>query len=82
MSQARTVTAAFRKACVVPSVTGKLLSSAEAALKAASCATGTVSKAYSSTLPVGYVISETPAAGKKLAVGRKVALVVSKGPAG
>jgi hypothetical protein len=82
MSQARAVTAAFRKACVVPSVTGKLLSSAEAALKAASCATGTVSKAYSSTLPVGYVISETPAAGKKLAVGGKVALVVSKGPAG
>ena len=83
MSQARAVSAAFRKAvCVVPNVKGKLLASAKAALKAASCGTGTVSNAYSSTVPAGYVISESPTAGSKLAVGAKIALVVSKGPAG
>ena len=82
MSQVRTVTAAFKKLCVVPNVKGMPLASAKAALKLAYCGVGTVSKAFSPRVAVGYVISEKPAAGAKLATGAKVALVVSKGPSG
>ena len=57
---------------------GKTLAAAKAAISAAHCSTGKVSRAFSKTVK-GRVLSQSPAAGKKLAEGAKVNLVVSKG---
>ena len=48
-------------------------------IAAAHCRTGTVTKAKSKTVPKGRVIAQAPKAGKKLASGAKVRLVVSRG---
>jgi hypothetical protein len=80
LSQARTVNAAFTT-CIVPNVKGTLLGSAVAALKRASCGVGVITRAHSSTVKTGYVISQTPAAGTRHLPGTKVALVVSRGRA-
>jgi serine/threonine-protein kinase len=40
-----------------------------------------VQTAYSATVPVGYVISQSPAAGANVPYGTNVSLVVSAGPA-
>jgi PASTA domain/Divergent InlB B-repeat domain len=64
--------------CVVPNVKGKTLVKAKRSIRAARCAVGRVSKAYSRKR-VGTVISQKPIPGTKRAVGSKVSLVVSKG---
>lgn len=46
---------------------------------AAHCRTGTVTKAKSKTVPKGRVIAQSPKAGRKLAAGSKIKLVVSRG---
>jgi hypothetical protein len=65
--------------CVVPKVKRKPLASAKRRIAAAHCRTGKVTKAKSKTVPKGRVISQKPPAGKKLAAGSKVKLVVSRG---
>jgi hypothetical protein len=65
--------------CVVPNVKRKPLATAKRRIAAAHCRTGTVTKAKSKTVPKGRVISQKPPAGKKLAAGSKVRLVVSRG---
>jgi hypothetical protein len=81
MSVARSVKATFTKLfCVVPNVAGKTLAAAKTALANAHCAVGTVTQAASTKVPKGDVISQSPAAGKQLAYGSKVSLVVSSGP--
>jgi DNA-binding beta-propeller fold protein YncE len=65
--------------CVVPRLKGKTLTAAKAALKSAGCATGSIRRARSRTVPKGRVISQRPAAGARLAAGAKVNLVVSRG---
>jgi titin len=65
--------------CVVPNVKRKPLATAKRRIAAAHCRTGTVTKASSKTVPKGSVISQKPPAGKKLAAGSKVRLVVSRG---
>ena len=67
------------RACVVPAVIGKTLTVAKSAIQTAHCAVGTVTSAHSSKTK-GLVISEKPAAHTVMAVGGKVALVVSLGP--
>ena len=67
--------------CVVPAVKGKLLAAASAALTAAHCKTGTITRRYSSTVRNGRVISQGVAAGTQRATGAAVSLVVSKGVA-
>jgi hypothetical protein len=65
--------------CVVPNVKRKPLATAKRRIGTAHCRTGRVTRARSRTVPKGSVISQSPKAGKKLAPGSKVNLVVSRG---
>ena len=65
----------------VPNVVGLAESKAQAALVTAKLKVGLVTKANSTTVPVGSVISQTPAAGTSAAAGSGVDLAVSFGPA-
>lgn len=67
--------------CVVPRVRGKKLAAARRAIRRAKCRVGRVRKARSRR-PSGRVLAQTPRPGRRLAVGTKVNLVVSRGPAG
>jgi PASTA domain-containing protein/List-Bact-rpt repeat protein len=79
MTAAHSVTASFLEDCVVPKVEGKSLSAAKRTIEAHGCGVGKVSRAYSKTLKKGYVISQKPSHGRKLAPGTKVSVVLSKG---
>ena len=65
--------------CVVPNVKRKPLATAKKRIASAHCKTGKVTKAKSATVPKGFVIAQKLKAGKKLAAGTKVNLVVSRG---
>jgi hypothetical protein len=65
--------------CLVPNVKGKTLAAARAAIVAARCAVGHVTRAASKKIPKGHVIAQSPAPGKHLKRGSKVNLVVSRG---
>ncbi|MBI2876791.1 MAG: PASTA domain-containing protein, partial [Candidatus Tectomicrobia bacterium] len=65
----------------VPDVVGMAQAAAEAALEAAGLTAGTISLAYSATVPTGQVIGQSPIAGTSIAEGSPVDLVVSQGPA-
>ncbi|MCX5769422.1 MAG: PASTA domain-containing protein [Candidatus Hydrogenedentes bacterium] len=64
---------------VVPNVVGQPLATAEAKLSAAGLVVGTVTEAYSATVPAGNVISQNPAAGTRVGDGSAVTLVISIG---
>jgi len=64
----------------VPDVLGITQAGAEAAIVNAGLTVGSVTEEYSDTVAEGLVISQSPAAGTKVARGSAVALVVSKGP--
>ncbi len=81
MGGARSVTATFAAVCFVPKVSGLKLAVAKPAIMKANCAVGTITRKTSKTVKMGYVISQAPAAGRKLPVGTKVNLVVSLGKA-
>jgi hypothetical protein len=63
--------------CRVPRLTGKTLSAARRALRAAGCALGKVRKARSSK-PAGRVMRQGLRAGRRVPRGTKVALVLSR----
>lgn len=63
----------------VPNVVGVPLASATAVLTSAGLTTGAISQQYSSTVPQGNVISESPAAGSSVVGGTAVGLVISEG---
>jgi beta-lactam-binding protein with PASTA domain len=63
----------------VPNVVGNAQAAAQTAITAAGLTVGTVTTANSATVPIGRVISQTPAAGSNVAAGSAVALVVSLG---
>ena len=65
--------------CTVPKVIRKTLATAKRRIAAAHCRTGRVTRAKSKTVAKGRVISQRPRAGRKLASGTKVHLVVSRG---
>jgi hypothetical protein len=65
--------------CVVPNVKGKPLATAKRRIGTAHCRTGSVTRVRSRTVAKGRVISQSPKAGRKLARGSKVNLVVSSG---
>jgi len=65
--------------CTVPKVIRKTLATAKRRIAAAHCRTGRVTRAKSKTVAKGRVISQRPRAGRKLASGTKVNLVVSRG---
>jgi beta-lactam-binding protein with PASTA domain len=64
---------------VVPTVVGKTLTAAKAAIGRSHCRTGKVTWARSRTVRKGRVISQWPAPGRRLANGAAVSLVVSRG---
>lgn len=63
----------------VPNVVGMTQANAEAAILAAQLVTGTVSQAYSQTVPAGSVISQLPVAATMIYAGDPVHLTVSLG---
>jgi uncharacterized delta-60 repeat protein len=65
--------------CVVPNVKRKPLDAARQAIGKAGCAAGKVTKAFSTKIAKGRVISQKPRAGARVATGTRVSLVVSKG---
>ena len=63
----------------VPNVVGQTQQAATTAITGATLALGTVSTAFSSTIPSGSVISQDPAADTQVSAGTPVALVISTG---
>ena len=70
---------ASAKRCKVPKLAKKTLKSAKRALKRAGCRTGKVVKRPSSRIRKGRIVSSRPGAGRRLAPGAKVRLVLSQG---
>ena len=66
---------------VVPNVTGLNLVQALNALTGAELVSGTVAEEFNETVPLGQVISQSPAAGVTVVAGSAVDIVLSKGPA-
>jgi hypothetical protein len=79
MSSARSVTAIFVLAAVVPNVTGLTQANATTAIVNAGLVVGTVTTAASGTVAAGSVISQSVAAGSTVNPGSSVNLVVSTG---
>jgi beta-lactam-binding protein with PASTA domain len=65
--------------CKVPRVIGKGLTKARTAIRAANCSVGRVRRVQSKRTR-GHVVRQSPLAGRRLAVGSKVNLFVSRGP--
>jgi PASTA domain-containing protein len=65
--------------CVVPKVTGLKLAPATKKIKSRNCKLGKVKKVKSTKKRKGVVVAQTPAAGKRLGSGAKIALSVGKG---
>ena len=65
---------------MVPNVVGLTQSAAQTEIAAAGLTLGTVSQAYSGTVPLGMVISQDPAEGTSVDAGSAVLLEVSSGP--
>ena len=63
----------------VPKVLGKLLASAEKAIRKAGLKVGTVKRKHSRHVKKGDVISQSVSSGKSVAAGTRVGLVVSAG---
>jgi serine protease AprX len=81
MSANRSVKASFAKTCTVPQLKGKLLAQATRAIIRARCSVGSVTRAYSSSVKKGRVVSQRPVASAHRAAGVRVNLVISKGKA-
>ena len=64
----------------VPDVVGREQSVASTAIIDAGLTVGTVTRVFSSSVPLGNVISQTPTGGSLAIAGSAVSLVVSKGP--
>jgi PASTA domain len=65
--------------CKVPRVIGNGLTKARRAIRAANCSVGRVRRVWSKRTR-GRIVRQSPVAGRRLAVGTKVNLVVSRGP--
>jgi serine/threonine-protein kinase len=64
----------------VPDLRGETTDGASAKLSNAGLTLGSVTEDYSSTVPVGQVISQNPASGQTVDEGTAVSIIVSKGP--
>ena len=74
------VVSAGREFTTVPNVVGLSQAAAEASIVSAGLVVGTISTQPSDTVPVGDVISQSPAAESAVDFGSAVDLVVSSGP--
>lgn len=79
MTAAHSVTATFVKDCVVPKLKGKGLKAAKRALRAHDCGVGRITRAFSTKVKKGRVISQRPKPHRLLKHGAKVKLTISKG---
>ncbi|MEK7817008.1 MAG: PASTA domain-containing protein, partial [Actinomycetota bacterium] len=68
------------KEVTVPSLVGLTQGEAAGQLSAAKLVLGNVTQQYSSSVPAGQVISQSPSAGQKVREGSSVSIVVSQGP--
>ncbi len=68
----------LQRFCVVPRVRGKTLRAASAAVRRAGCRVGKVRR-RASRVKRNRVLAQSPAAGREVALGSKVNLVVSRG---
>jgi beta-lactam-binding protein with PASTA domain len=66
--------------CVVPKLTGLTLRRATQKLEKQGCARGRISYVKSAKVKKGRIVRQSAKAGKKLKLGGKVRLVVSRGP--
>jgi hypothetical protein len=66
--------------CTVPNVRGRTQAAARRAILAAGCRPGPIRATTSTTVPKGRVVRQTPAAGRRVARGTAVTVVVSRGP--
>jgi len=64
---------------VVPNVVGRTLARAKQSLRSHHCRTGTVTRRASSARLKNHVLRQSPRAGRRLANGARVNLVVGKG---
>lgn len=64
----------------VPDLSRMTVGEATAALTNAKLAIGHVTEEFMTSIPVGQVINQTPAAGQKVDAGSSVNIVISKGP--
>jgi serine/threonine-protein kinase len=64
---------------VIPTLTGLSLAEATNALSDLNLKLSTLAEEYDATIPLGYIISSTPAAGQKVKRSTVVKVVVSKG---
>lgn len=69
-------------ACKVPKLKRKKAKAAKKAIRRSKCRLGKVKRRHSRKVPQGKVISQAPKAGKQVAGGAKVTIVVSSGPPG
>jgi hypothetical protein len=69
----------LRSRCSVPSVVGKKLAAAKTTIRRKHCRTGKVGYAYSTKVVKGRVVSQSRRAGRVLAPGAKINIVVSRG---
>jgi hypothetical protein len=67
------------RSVAVPNVVGATQSSAQNLLNAAGLNLGSVSEVYSETVPVGRIVSQSPAAGASVPEGTAVSIVISLG---
>jgi hypothetical protein len=67
------------RACVVPNVKRKTAAAARRAIRRAGCTVGRIRRSHSASVRTGRVVSQSPRAGARRAVGAKVGLVLSKG---
>jgi hypothetical protein len=65
--------------CVVPSVVGKTLAQAKASIRSHHCRVGSIGSSASRLAAKGRVIHQSPKAGKRLANGARVNIVISRG---
>jgi PASTA domain-containing protein len=65
--------------CLVPNVVRRTLAAARTALVRAGCRVGSVRNAPSATVARGRIVSQSPKAGRRVARGTRVSLVVSRG---
>jgi hypothetical protein len=65
--------------CSVPQLRGRTLRSARLTLVRANCRLGSVTRSYSARLAAGRVLSQRPAAGRRLARYARVSVALSRG---
>ncbi len=75
-----TATGTYVQLSLVPNVVGQTQAAASTAITGAGLTVGTITQAFSATVPSGTVISQSPTSGGYVTPGSAVALTVSKGP--